>query len=48
VVEVNKLLKNQNFKKVEVICLNISKNQDLLGLNMMVAENPVYIITGEK
>lgn len=48
VAEVNKLLRVKNFKKVEVICINISKNQDLLGLNMMVAENPVYIITGEK
>lgn len=48
VVEVSNILKNENFERIDITCINISKSQDLLGLNMMVAENPVYIIKGEK
>lgn len=46
--KVNKLLHNIGMKEVEVICINISRNHDLLGLNMMVADNPIYIVIGKK
>jgi len=40
-------LKNLKFKNIDVCCINISNNKKIGEYNMMVANNPVYIISGE-
>lgn len=40
-------LKERGFE-VDVVCLNISRSRDLIGMKMFEAENPVFIITGRK
>jgi precorrin-6Y C5,15-methyltransferase (decarboxylating) len=40
-------LKERGFD-VDVVCLNISRSRDLIGMKMFEAENPVFIITGER
>ena len=40
-------LKDRGFD-VEVVSLNISRSKDLIGMKMFEAENPVFIIIGER
>lgn len=41
-------LKKSNFKNIDICQLIVSKNRKVKDFNMMMAENPIYIITAEK
>ncbi len=41
-------LKKYNFKDVDICQLIVSKNKKIKNFNMMMAENPIYIITAKK
>ena len=41
-------LKKYNFKDVDICQLIVSKNKKIKDFNMMMAENPIYVITAKK
>ena len=41
-------LKKLKFKDLDICQLIVSKNKKIKDFNMMMAENPIYIITGKK
>lgn len=42
------LLKEYGFVEIDVVSLNISRNRSIGRLNMMMGENPIYIISAKK
>ncbi len=42
------LLKKYNFKDIDISLVSVSKNKSIKELNMMVAENPIYIVAAER
>ncbi|MDR2956977.1 MAG: precorrin-6Y C5,15-methyltransferase (decarboxylating) subunit CbiT [Coriobacteriales bacterium] len=44
--EATQLLDQYGFKGIEVVCVNIAKTRRLGNYDMMMAQNPVYIISG--
>lgn len=46
--EVNRLLKEMDFKEIEVVNVAISRGKNIGPYTMMYAENPIYIITAKK
>ncbi|MCH4888267.1 precorrin-6Y C5,15-methyltransferase (decarboxylating) subunit CbiT [Acidaminobacter sp. JC074] len=41
-------MKSKNYKNIEVVTVNISKSRSVGGVTMMMGQNPINIITGEK
>lgn len=41
-------LKKYNFKDVDICQIIVSKNRKVKDFNMMMAENPIYVITAKK
>lgn len=41
-------LKQYAFEEIEVVSLNVSRNRSVGNLNMMMGENPIYIISAKK
>ena len=41
-------LKKYNFKNVDICQIIVSKNRKVKDFNMMMAENPIYVITAKK
>ena len=41
-------LKKTGFKNIEITQMMISRNKTIKDFNMMVAENPIYIISAER
>ncbi len=41
-------LKSRRYREVEVISLNVARNRKVGEKNMMIGENPIYIIRAEK
>ena len=44
----NELLKKKGFEDIEIVAVNISRNKKIGDMNMMMGENPIYIISAEK
>ena len=44
----NELLKVKGFDDIEVVSVNIARNKKIGGMNMMMGENPIYVISAEK
>jgi cobalt-precorrin-6B (C15)-methyltransferase len=42
------LFKKYDFKNTDISLVSVSKNRSIKELNMMVAENPIYIVTAER
>lgn len=42
------LLKKYFFEEIDVVSLNVSRNRSIGKLNMMMGENPIYIISAKK
>ena len=42
------LLKEYNYRDIEIVSVNISRNKKVGPVNMMMAENPITIISGVK
>lgn len=40
--------KNHGLTNIDTICVNIAKSKKLGGYDMMMAQNPVYIVTGHR
>lgn len=40
--------KKYHFKNIEVVTINVAKNKSIGGVTMMMGNNPINIITGEK
>lgn len=43
-----KLSKEFGFEQIDVVHLNVSKNRSVGKLNMMISENPIYILCAKK
>ena len=41
-------LKKTGFQNIEITQMMISRNKTIKDFNMMVAENPIYIISAER
>lgn len=41
-------LKANNFQNIEVVSMTVARNKKVGSMNMMMGENPIYIITGRK
>ena len=41
-------LKEYAFEEIEVVSLNVSRNKSIGRLNMMMGENPIYILSAKK
>ena len=41
-------LKKSEFQNIEITQIMISKNKTIKDFNMMVSENPIYIISAER
>lgn len=46
--EATTLLKELNFKNIEIVNIMVSRGKEVGRYTMMYAENPIYIITAEK
>lgn len=42
------LMKEYGFEEIEITSLNVSKNKSIGQLNMMMAENPIFILNAKK
>ena len=42
------LLKRMGFCDIEIVSVNIARNKKIGELNMMMGENPIYVISAEK
>lgn len=48
VSELTAIADGSEFEKSEIVCLNVSRARKVAGLNLMTAQNPVYIFTLQK
>jgi len=44
----SELLKKKAFEEIEIVSVNISRNKKIGEMNMMMGENPIYVISAEK
>lgn len=44
--EIRRSYENAGFFKIEIICVNVAKSKKIKNYDMMLAQNPVYIVTG--
>jgi cobalt-precorrin-6B (C15)-methyltransferase len=42
------MIKEYNYENIDVTQVNISKGKDIANLTMMIANNPIFIISGDK
>lgn len=45
ITEIMNELKKRNIQDAEIVCMNVSKSKKLGAYNMMMANNPVYIVS---
>ena len=45
ITEIINELKKRNIQDAEIVCMNVSKSKKLGAYNMMMANNPVYIVS---
>ena len=45
VTEIMNELKNRKIDDAEIVCVNISKAKKVGGYNMMMGNNPVYVVS---
>lgn len=43
-----KALETRGFQEIEVVSVNIARNKKIGGMNMMMGENPIYVISGRR
>lgn len=41
-------LETRGFQDIEVVSVNIARNKKIGGMNMMMGENPIYVISGRR
>ncbi len=46
-LEANKILENTQFQNVEYVSISSAKSKKIAGYNMMMANNPIYIISAD-
>lgn len=44
----NEILKGNNFEDIEIVSVNIARNKKIGEMNMMMGENPIYVISATK
>lgn len=44
----SEILKKKAFEEIEIVSVNISRNKKIGEMNMMMGENPIYVISAEK
>ncbi len=46
--EILRQMEQRDFKNIEVVSVNISRSRKIKDIHMMIAENPITIISGER